>query len=167
MSRMDWAIELYNWFNYYLKDIGEEPTPIAQVQTNDGNWHAEDTWPPDDKEWMKITLDAAESMGGWVSSTASASFTVAGFEEDVHISGLPTLHLSANSPLIPCNGGQVFATMFDDETGLRLGHATMDLRYRDGGYEANAVAPGQNYLMLMEFNPLDVILPAGHAIRGI
>ena len=59
----------------------------------------------------------------------------------------------------------MFATMFDDETGLRLGHATMDLRYRDGGYEANAVAPGQTYLMLMEFNPLDVILPAGHAIR--
>ena len=165
MSRMDWAIELYNWFNYYLKDMGEEPTAIAQVQTNDGRWHAEETWPPEDKEWLKITLDAAEATGGWVSSSASASFTIPGFEEEVHISGLPTLHLSVNSPLIPCNGGQVFATMFDDETGLRLGHATMDLRYRDGGYEANAVAPGQTYLMLMEFNPLDVILPAGHAIR--
>ena len=59
----------------------------------------------------------------------------------------------------------MFATMFDDETGLRLGHATMDLRYLDGGYEANLVIPGQNYLMLMEFNPMDVVLPAGHAIR--
>ena len=59
----------------------------------------------------------------------------------------------------------MFATMYDDENGLRLGHATMDLRYRDGGYGANAVLPGQNYLMLMEFNPMDVVLPAGHAIR--
>jgi predicted acyl esterase len=162
---MDWAIELYNWFNYYLKDIGEEPSAIAQVQTNDGHWHAEETWPPEDKEWERITLDAADSSGNWVSSTISASFTVPGFDEDMHISGLPTLHLSVNSPWIPCDGGQVFATMFDDETGLRLGHATMDLRYRDGGYEANMVVPGQNYLMLMEFNPLDVMLPAGHAIR--
>mgnify|MGYP000377341895 CR=1 FL=1 len=165
MSRMDWAIELYNWFNYYLKDFGPEPEAIVQIQTNDGHWHAEDTWPPDDMTWEKVTLDAADSTGGWVSATATSSFTIAPFEDDIHISGLPTLHLSVNSPAIPCNGGQVFATMFDDETGLRLGHATMDLRYRDGGYGANAVLPGQNYLMLMEFNPMDVVLPAGHAIR--
>lgn len=165
MSRMDWAIELYNWFNYYLKDIGPEPAASVQIQTNDGHWHAEDTWPPDDMTWEKVTLDAADSTGGWVSATATSSFTIAPFEEDIHISGLPTLHLSVQSPLIPCNGGQVFATMYDDEIGLRLGHATMDLRYRDGGYGANAVLPGQNYLMLMEFNPMDVVLPAGHAIR--
>ena len=164
-SRMDWAIELYNWFNYYLKDIGPEPTAIVQIQTNDGHWHAEDTWPPDDMTWEKVTLDAADSTGDSVSATETSSFTLAPFEDAIHISGLPTLHLSVESPLIPCNGGQVFATMFDDETGLRLGHATMDLRYRDGGYGANAVLPGQNYLMLMEFNPMDVVLPAGHAIR--
>ena len=164
-SRMDWAIELYNWFNYYLKDIGPEPTAIVQIQTNDGHWHAEDTWPPDDMTWEKVTLDAADSTGDSVSATETSSFTLAPFEDAIHISGLPTLHLSVESPLIPCNGGQVFATMFDDETGLRLGHATMDLRYRDGGYGANAVLPNQNYLMLMEFNPMDVVLPAGHAIR--
>ena len=168
MSRMDWAIELYNWFNYYLKDFGPEPEAIVQIQTNDGHWHAEDTWPPDDMTWEKVTLDAADSTGGWVSSTATSSFTIAPFEEDIHISGLPTLHLSVNTPFIqgcPAGGGQIFATMYDDEIGLRLGHATMDLRYRDGGYEASVVLPGQNYLMLMEFNPMDVVLPAGHAIR--
>ncbi len=163
MSRMDWAIELYNWFNYYLKDIGPEPTAIVQIQTNDGHWHAEDTWPSEDMVWEVITLDSADSTGGSVSAMATSSFTIAPFEEDIHISGLPTLHLSVTSRV--CNGGQVFATMFDDETGLRLGHATMDLRYRDGGYEANTVIPFQNYLMLMEFNPMDVVLPAGHAIR--
>ena len=165
MSRMDWAIELYNWFNYYLKDIGPEPTAIVQIQTNDGHWHAEDTWPSEDMAWEIITLDSVDSTGGWVSATATSTFTIAPFEEDIHISGLPTLHLAVQSPMIPCNGGQVFATMYDDESGLRLGHATMDLRYRDGGYGANAVLPGQSYLMLMEFNPMDVVLPAGHAIR--
>ena len=44
MTRMDWAVELYAWFNYYLKDIGEEPEPMVQIQTNDGQWHVEKTW---------------------------------------------------------------------------------------------------------------------------
>ena len=41
----------------------------------------------------------------------------------------------------------------------------MDIRYRDGGYDANPVAPFSSYTMLMEFNPLDVIVPAGHSLR--
>lgn len=165
MSRMDWAVELFNWFNFYLKDEGPEPTAIAQVQTNDGNWHYENEWPPEDLTWERIPLDSVDSSGNWVSATISSTFTVPPFEEDLQISGLPTLHMSVSSPQIPCNGGQIFATMYDDETGLRLGHATMDLRYRDGGYAAKAVVPGQAYTMLMEFNPLDVTLPAGHSIR--
>ncbi len=164
MTRMDWAVELYNWFNYYLKGIGDEPTAIAQVQTNDGHWHAEETWPPEDLEWHNTPLSEVDSQGASVSATASASFTIPSFEEDIQISGMPTLHIEVNSGFC-ANGGQIFATMYDDENGLRLGHATMDLRYRDGGYEAKTVAPGQSYLMLMEFNPLDVTLPAGHAIR--
>ena len=55
--------------------------------------------------------------------------------------------------------------MYDDTSNLRLGHATMDIRYRDGGFEAKATAPATSYTMLMEFNPLDIVLPAGHALR--
>ena len=42
------------------------------------------------------------------------------------------------------DGGQVFAELQDAETGLRLGHATMDIRYHAGGYEpAQTVFLGQ------------------------
>ena len=41
----------------------------------------------------------------------------------------------------------------------------MDIRYRDGGHDANPVAPFSSYTMLMEFNPLDVIVPVGHSLR--
>ena len=163
MSRMDWAVELYAWFNYYLKDIGQEPKPMVQMQTNDGRWHVEDTWPPQDLEWQQITLDNAQSQGNRVSTTSSASFTIAAFDNEIHISGLPTLHLGVRAGT--CNGGQVFATMYDDTSNLRLGHATMDLRYRDGGYDAKPVIPLAEYQMKMEFNPMDVIVPAGHEIR--
>ena len=52
--------------------------------------------------------------------------------------------------------------MSDGTSGLRLGHATMDLRYRDGGYEAKSVTPFSSYTMKIEFNPMDVVIPEGH-----
>ena len=163
MSRMDWAIELYNWFGYYLKGEGEEPEAHVQMQTHDGRWHVEETWPPADMTWNVTTLDEATAVGNWVSVTTTTSFSMPVNEEEIHISGMPTLHLSVRPGT--CNGGQIFATMRDAETGLRLGHATMDLRYRDGGYDAQPVLPYNTYTMLMEFNPLDVVLPAGHGIE--
>jgi len=164
MSRMDWAVELYAWFNYYLKGIGDEPEPMVQMQTNDGRWHVETTWPPADMMWDMHTIDTSWGNLGTVNGVGSSvTLTSPTFENDTHISGLPTLHLDVTTQA--CNGGQIFATLYDDTANLRLGHATMDIRYRDGGYDAKPTAPLSQYTMLMEFNPLDVVLPAGHALR--
>ena len=85
-------------------------------------------------------------------------------DSDIHIAGLVSLHLAA----VPTfNGGQVFILMEDAETGLRLGHATMDVRYHAGGYDAQTVIPGELVTMLMEFQAIDAILPAGHGLRFI
>ena len=87
-----------------------------------------------------------------------------GVHMDMHISGLPTLHLSA----VPTfDGGQIFIEMQDAETGMRIGHATMDVRYHEGGYEPQTVIPGQQITMMMEFQGIDAILPAGHGLRFI
>ena len=163
MSRMDWAVELYQWFNYYLKDIGEEPESMVQIQTHDGQWHVEETWPPADMSWLPVALDAAEGDGGTVNANNQRSFRLAALEEPAHISGMPTLHLSVDT--LTCQGGQIFATMYAD--GLRIGHATMDVRYRDGGHEAKTTFPLSSYLMLMEFNPMDVNLQAGAEIEVV
>ena len=72
MSRMDWAVELYGWFNYYLKDIGEEPEPMVQMQTHDGKWHVEETWPPSDMEWWSVALDGVEGTGAPSTPTINA-----------------------------------------------------------------------------------------------
>ena len=63
------------------------------------------------------------------------------------------------------DGGQVFVEMQDAETNLRLGHATMDIRYHQGGSEPITVLPGQSLTMLMEFQAIDALLPAGHGLR--
>ena len=162
MTRMDWALELFGWFEYYLKDNGPEPDSLVQIQTNDGRWHLEETWPPRDMEWQAMQLSTFNQIGNdRVSATSTVAFESEPFENETIISGLPTLHLGVQAL---CKGGQVFATMKDGTSGLRLGHAVMDLRYRDGGYDAKITAPFLSYTMKMEFNPLDVVLPAGHTL---
>ena len=82
----------------------------------------------------------------------------------MHISGLVTLHLS----VVPSfEGGQVFVEMQNMETGTRIGHATMDVRYHEGGYEPQTVIPGQEVTMMMEFQAIDAIVQAGQGIRLI
>jgi len=170
MSRMDWAVDLFAWFEYWLKDNGPMPDLHVQMQRNDGKWHVENTWPPADMEWEEIRFDneLLEFSSGnslspieGVRATDEIIITIPGYAERF-ISGLPTLHLSVTTG--SCDGGQIFATMFDATTGLRIGHATMDVRYRDGGHEAKIVTPFTDYLMLMEFNPIDAIIPAGNDI---
>ena len=82
----------------------------------------------------------------------------------MHISGLVTLHLSA----VPSfDGGQVFIEMQNLETGVRLGHATMDVRYYEGGYEPQTVVPGQEITMMMEFQAIDAVVNPGEGLRFI
>ena len=164
VTRMDWAVELFPWFEYYLKGIGDEPESYVQVQRNDGRWHIEETWPAEDTKNVQFAIaDWDGGMSGTVNSQQSMTITSQPMTSDMHISGLPTLHIDARTNM--CNGGQLFVTMYDETSGLRLGHATMNVRYRDGGYEALPTSPMSSYRMLMEFNPMDVIVPKGHAIQ--
>ena len=55
--------------------------------------------------------------------------------------------------------------MQDAATGMRLGHATMDIRYHAGGSEPQTVLPNDRVMMLMEFQAIDAVIPAGHGIR--
>ena len=172
MTRWDWAEDLLEWFDYYLKGEGEKPDLHAQIQRNDGQWRVESTWPPRDAVLTPVDLATCSADGSWVGGASVAggglqSVTVecpSLSDEDVHIAGLPTLHLQV-SPTY--DGGQIFAELQDAETGLRLGHATMDVRYHAGGYEPQTVAPGSVVTMLMEFQGMDVILPAGHGFRVV
>lgn len=172
MTRWDWGQDLFEWFEYYLMERGPAPDLTAQIQRNDGQWRIEETWPPLDVE--RIPLDMSECSndgvflgggapvvgGGQVVTVECPSIS----ESDLHIAGLVTLHLQT----VPTfDGGQVFIEMQDAETGLRLGHATMDIRYHAGGSEPQTVAPGQTVTMMMEFQAIDALLPAGHGLRFI
>ena len=55
--------------------------------------------------------------------------------------------------------------MQDSTTGIRLGHATMDIRYHAGGSEPQTVLPNDRQTMKMEFQGIDAIIAPGHGIR--
>jgi predicted acyl esterase len=171
MTRWDWAQDLFEWMEYYLKGIGPAPGLHAQIQRNDGQWRIEESWPPQDLTWTDVTIDACSAQGSTVGgvnvlgggvSSVTLDCPALSDSEDLHVAGLATLHLTVHATF---DGGQIFAEMQDAETGMRLGHATMDIRYHAGGYDAQTVFPGQEVLMMMEFQGIDAILPAGHGIR--
>lgn len=173
MTRWDWGQDLFEWFEYYLQGRGPKPSLDAQIQRNDGQWRIEDTWPPKDRQPFTLNLNDCENDGVFVGGglpvvgggqTVIVDCSHINPESSIHISGLPTLHLSA----VPTfDGGQVFIEMQDAETGMRIGHATMDVRYHAGGYDPQTVIPGQEITMMMEFQAIDAILPAGHGLRFI
>ena len=142
------------------------PAAHAQMQTNDGKWHVEETWPPEDVEWREYDVGTWESSGSFTVSATSSELTLTSafpMEEDIHIQGMPTFHVKVVTGL--CNGGQLFVTLRDSTANLRLGHATMDVRYRDGGHDSKITTPLSEYTMLMEFNPMDVRVPAGNNLQ--
>jgi hypothetical protein len=169
MTRWDWAQDLFEWYEFYLKGKGPKPDSIAQIQRNDGQWRIEETWPPIDIMWQTVSLSECGSSGAFVGGGvpvvgAGQSVTTSCppiSEVDMQISGLIRLELEVVATM---DGGQIFAELRDSQTGLRIGHATMDIRYHAGGYEPQTVLPSQQLTMMMEFQAIDAILPAGHGI---
>ena len=158
---------------------GPQPDYIVQIQRSDGEWRIEESWPPSDSEDYLVDLGDCGNDGsftGGIPVIGGGAPLVGGGQTvtvqcpdinpdfSMHISGLVTLHLSA----VPSyDGGQIFAEMQNMETGVRIGHATMDVRYHEGGYEPKTVIPGQEITMMMEFQAIDAIIEPGQGIRII
>ena len=169
MTRWDWAQDLFEWFEYYLKGKGPKPGLTAQIQRSDGEWRIEETWPPTDVQWLDVSMGECTSLGNnWVGGApviggiSEVVVECPPFDEDVHIAGLVRLHLLASAVF---DGGQVFVEMQDSATGTRIGHATMDIRYHEGGNEPTGVMPGETVTMMMEFQGIDHLLLSGSGIK--
>ncbi len=107
------------------------------------------------------------------------------FPVDTRISGLPQLQVAFETRgpggaisawLLDENAeGNVLDRWFENESGLYMpisglglppviGRAQMDLRFHEGGDESKPTIPGQRYTARIEFEPLDVLIPAGHRL---
>ena len=164
--RWDWADDLLEWFDYYLRDLGPQPRLIAEIQDNMGGWRVESTYPPADIEWNMIGMDECEVLSGGATITSSSQTTIECpmFENETRIVGTPTFHVSAQISLL-ATSGHLFVEMVRASDGIHLGHAVMDLRFHAGGKDGETLSPGSTVLAKMEFFGMDVVIPAGDGIQ--
>lgn len=163
--RWDWAQDLLEWFDHYLKGEGPKPPLQTEIQDHRGQWRVEETYPPRDLDWKVLDFASdirRESGEGLVSPAHETIYTFGPFNETVRIAGMARLHVTV-TPGGP--GGQVFAELYDKTDSLRLGHAVMDLRYHEGGMESQVVVPGMPIVAKMEFQAMDVVIPDGHEVE--
>ncbi|HUR24570.1 MAG TPA: CocE/NonD family hydrolase [Candidatus Thermoplasmatota archaeon] len=169
--RYDWAQDMLEWFDHTLKQTGPQPDLHVEVQDNLGSWRIEPTWPPASQR-LDVPILASQQAGGEtpvVTTAATLHFELGALnpDRDTRFAGMPHLDQWA-TPTGP--GGQLYAQLVDldqkDESGapIHLGHAIMDLRYNGGGRSPAPVAPGLPIKVRLEFEPLDVVLPAGHRL---
>lgn len=170
--RYDWAQDLLEWFDYYLKEGPLKPELRVEVQDNQGSWRVEPTWPPAAQIYDLNLADAEVTLEGpgiggtaastpWVSPVHSLEFRWPDIDASgARIAGLP--HLALN--VVPQGpGGQIYASLSDDK-GLLLGHAILDLRYASGSKTAEVVVPGTPMQVRLEFEPMDVVLEPGRTL---
>ena len=172
MTRYDWMQDLLEWFTYYLKEEGPKPALLVEVNDNLGGWRIEESYPAKGTEKLELRLGSelqhisggtllagSEYVGG---TSTEIIFETEPFEEELRFGYLPQFHVTVTPT---GNGGQIYALLEDSENGTHLGHAIMDLRYYQGGDQYQNVVPGVPITALMEFFPMDVVLPAGHGLR--
>ena len=171
MVRFDWMQDLLEWFDWYLKGVGEQLGLFVEIQSNQGQWRIEDRYPPDDMG--SISLDLGGAMMNVAGTTTilpngniGPIYESEPFEESIWISGLPRLHVDVSTATV---GGQIYALLEDcSEAGdcIHIGHAIMDLRYHEGGAQEQTWLPiFQTINAKMEFFAMDAQIEAGHYLR--
>ena len=185
-KRWDWAEILLHWFDYWLKGINTDLGPAAQIQDNQDKWRNEAIWPPRDATWTTLHLGSGGQLRDEPGPAGSVrlapalvdaeqlrsapapiqmweDFAWGPFDHDVIISGLPRVHVTV-TPQGP--GGYVGAELLDLKRtpDPRIGWTSMNLRYYKGGDQPQTVTPGQPIVAMMEIQPMDAVLPAGHTL---
>ena len=166
--RWDWADDMLEWFNFYLKDKGPQPRLVAEVQDNMGGWRVEPSYPPEDQEWLNLDMDACSVIGGGntITPTSNLMIECPEFDNETRIVGNPTFHVEATISLF-ATSGHLFVEMVQASSGMHLGHAVMDLRFHAGGGDGEIMTPGETVIAKMEFFGMDVIIPEGDGIHLI
>jgi predicted acyl esterase len=188
--RMDYAEKLLDWFDYWLKD---EKTidlgPAVTVQDNTQRWRVEEHWPPRDANWTTYNLaasgvlrpDAAGAAGkvtllpnpvgenpvqGNLRSTPGyeADFYTAPLEQTVNIAGLPRVHVTVTPHGAASHLSAWLYDVAPNGAEKRVGWTTMNLRFYKGGAAPQTLTPEQPIRAMMEIQPMDARIEAGHRI---
>ena len=164
--RYDWAEDLLEWFDYYLKGQGLPPVLQVEVQDNVGRWRVEDTYPPLDVAYTPMAIPGEPAQLSETGGSATYDLGVVDAANPVALAG----HLYLDAAVTPTGAnGQVYFQVNDADAnggdGERLAFGTMDLRYRGG--ESPVAVPQQQLIVHVQSQPFDFVVPAGHRLELI
>jgi predicted acyl esterase len=158
--RYDWAEDLKEWFDHYLKEEGPKPLLKVEVQDNIGRWRVEESYPPPVAQTPVAILGGPATLqpaGGAV------RYELGALDPDAAV--LLSGHLYLQARVTPQGGnGQLFFQVNDLDSGRRVAFGVMDLRHR-GGEPAPAATPGQPLTLHVQSQPFEFVLPAGHRLE--
>lgn len=160
--RYDWAQDLLEWFEFYLKETGEAPALHHEIQQSDGAWRVEPEFPPSDAVVVDVSLGDGTAQVSPADDATTLDLGVLDEDRDVLMGGLSSVTIRV-TPTGP--GGQVYVELRDGTNGTDFGlsYGIMDLRHRSGEFEP-AVA-GTSYEIEIPLQNFDAVLPAGHSLE--
>lgn len=155
--RYDWAEDLLEWFNHYLKGIGPTPQLAVEMEDTAGRWHVEESFPPP-ADFVELPIGGADGQVDATSGTLT--FQIPPLEGNGTALG-GHIYLDAHVQPTGPNGQLTFRV--SDGSGRRLAFGTMDFRYRNGS-DAEPVVPGMAIPIRVESQPFDFFLEPGSAL---
>jgi predicted acyl esterase len=162
MGRAGWFDEVMRWYDHYLKGSGPPPNrvdPPLAVESSDGTWRSEPSWPPPDAtsytaalkpgSYTDDTTNNGTAEGGSPNGAGIWTFSPA-FTHDVHLAGVPRLTVNQQSTFQNAN-------------------LTADVYDVDGANNATLISRGTYLLggagtVSFDLYGDDWKLPAGHRI---
>jgi len=162
MGRAGWFDEVMRWYDHYLKGEGPDPSsvdPPVAVESSDGRWRAEQSWPPADAQDSDVALrpgtyrdDALNNgtaEGG--SPNGQGIWTISpALGHEAHLAGVPRVTV-------------------DQQTLLPNANLTVDVYDLDAQSNATLISRG-TYLLAgtgtvsFDLYGDDWIIPAGHRV---
>lgn len=163
--RFDWQQDVLEWLDYYLYERGERPPLHAEVQSRDGTWRVEQSFPPRDANRVELPLADGPALlpsSSPYGTNTNLVYETEAFTSDTHISGNVYLEVDATPA---GDGGQIYVRL-DTTDGERIGHGIMNLRYHEGGKEPEELTPGETIPVRVELFALDAVVPAGKGLQA-
>jgi X-Pro dipeptidyl-peptidase len=172
-----WDAFLEKWLERWLYGVhnGVEDEPAVYVQTNDGEWHAQEDWGP--QKQLRLSLDGpdefsylddgsltesemlrAPASDRWVGAAVKGS-------EGLHIEGRPVLHLAVESDSPSTHFVAVLCDSASSGGCSVISRAFLNARYRDSLEKGKDLEPGKRYTVELEFIDKDYVLAKDHHLE--
>lgn len=178
---VEWDRLLERWFEKWLYgvDNGVEDEPAVHVQTNDKQWHAQNTWGDSDNDIYGINLSDAPKEFTYLDDGAlTESEMLRGLgsgdrfirvkvpnSSGLRIEGRPVLRLAASASQTSTHFVSVLLDVGPGGQQQVISRAFLNGRYRDGFQKGKDLEPGKRYTFDMEFIDKDWVVADDHHLE--